>query len=413
MARPATGSVLERPGKTDVSFAIRFRAYGKREQITLGTKGEGWTRAKAEDALADTLADVRRGIWHPRKPEPVEPPSKAPTFLEFSNQWFASRLPELRERTIEDYKWSLELHLLPFFADLPLAEITVERVDAYKAWKLGQGKLAAAQINKTLKRLAQILDLAVDYGHLPSNPAASKGGRRRVKETPPVRTWVQPEQLLTLLACAPKGHRPILATMAGAGLRVGEACALDWRDLDLAAGTLTVQESKTPTGRREVELPPALVTELWTLAATGEHTEPGDPVFVGTQGSRQTPANVSRRVKTALAKANPKLEAASIAPMSERVSPHSLRRTFASLRFALGDDPVYVAEQGGWTDPAYPLRYYARAVRRRGRLSGAALAAFDAALDWARAGTNAGTEESPGATNGDARRQESAPRAEK
>jgi hypothetical protein len=50
---------------------------------------------------------------------------------------------------------------------------------------------------------------------------------------------------------------------------------------------------------------------------------------------------------------------------------NSLRRTYASLRFAGGDDPVYVAEQGGWKDPSFPIRVYARAVRRRDRLSGA------------------------------------------
>ena len=300
-----------------------------------------------------------------------------------------SRRPELRPRTIKDYEWALSYHLLPFFKDQRLAEITVAEVDRYKAAKAREGKLAPAQINKCLKRLSQILDLAVDYSYLPSNPAASKGGRRRVKETPPARTWVEPEQLMALLDAAPKRHRPVLATLAGTGLRVGELCALDWRDLDLATGTLTVQASKTPAGRREVDLPSGLVTELWTLAATSRHTDPDDPVFLSSEGTRQTPDNVGRRLKSALRKANVQLEAAGIAPISERVSPHSLRRTFASLRFACGDDPVYVAEQGGWKDPTFPIRVYAKAVRRRERLSGAHREAFDAALEWALMGTNA------------------------
>jgi integrase len=190
-----------------------------------------------------------------------------------------------------------------------------------------EGMLAAQQINKTLKRLSQILDVAVDYGHLPSNPAASEGGRRRVKETPPARTWVEPEQLMMLLNAAPRGHRPVLATLAGAGLRVGELCALDWRDLDLAAGTLIVQASKTPTERRQIDLPSGLVTELWTLAARSPQTAPNDPVFIGAQGTRQTPDNIVRRLKSAIKKANVELEAAGIKPISDRVSPHSLRRT--------------------------------------------------------------------------------------
>lgn len=55
----------------------------------------------------------------------------------------------------------------------------------------------------------------------------------------------------------------------------------------------------------------------------------------------------------------------------------------ASLRFALGDDPVYVAAQLGHTEPGFSMKVYASAVRRRERLIGVALREFDAALDWA------------------------------
>jgi len=286
------------------------------------------------------------------------------------------------------YKWALELHLLPFFAGERLDAITPALVDRYKAEKLREGRIAADAINKTLKVLAMIIDQAIEYEIIDrANPA--RGRKRRVKATEPARTVVQPEQIMALLDAAPRRHRVILATLVGAGLRVGELRGLNWRDLDLGTATLTVQESKTPTGRQEVVLPSGLVTELWTLAATSPHTAPGDPVFISSQGTRQTPDNIGRRLKTAIKKANVELEAKGIAPISERVTPHSLRRTYASLRFACGDDPVFVAEQGGWKDPAFALKVYAKAVRRRERLTGGHLAAFDAALDWAQMGTNA------------------------
>ena len=44
---------------------------------------------------------------------------------------------------------------------------------------------------------------------------------------------------MALIEAADTCHRPILATLAGAGLRVGEAVALDWRDVNLAVGSLT------------------------------------------------------------------------------------------------------------------------------------------------------------------------------
>jgi integrase len=395
MARKGTGGVVE--PKDGRGWAIRFRAYGKRRYVALGTSEQGWNRQRAETELRHVLADVERGIWQPHKPTIIEAPEGMPTFHEFASEWLEARRPELRPRTIKDYQWALSYHLLPFFKDHRLSEITVAEVDRYKQAKVREGKLAPAQINKSLKRLSQVLDVAVDYGYLPSNSAASKGGRRRVKEPAPRRTWVEPEQLMALLSAAPKRHRAVLATLAGAGLRVGELCALDWRDLDLATGTLTVRESKTDTGRRAVDLPSGLVTELWTLAATSSRTDPDDPVFVGRRRNRQTPDNVGRRLKSAIKRANNvQLEAAGIAPISEEVSPHSLRRTYASLRFACGDDPVYVAEQGGWADPTFPIKVYARAVKRRERLSGAHREAFDAALEWAAMGSEAGESLSDG-----------------
>lgn len=51
-----------------------------------------------------------------------------------------------------------------------------------------------------------------------------------------------------------------------------------------------------------------------------------------------------------------------------------------------GDDPVYIAEQMGHTDPKFTFRVYQRAVKRRERLSGAHLEAFDKALQWAAMG---------------------------
>ncbi|MCW2979416.1 MAG: tyrosine-type recombinase/integrase [Solirubrobacterales bacterium] len=138
------------------------------------------------------------------------------------------------------------------------------------------------------------------------------------------------------------------------------------------------------------------MTELWTLAATSSITSPDDPVFIGKRGTAQTPANVSRRLKSAIAATNPKREGMGIAPLSERVTPHSLRRTFASLRYVVGDDPITVGEQGGWSDPSFPMKVYARAVKRREKLDGAALEQFDAALQWAQIGTKRETASDAG-----------------
>ena len=80
------------------------------------------------------------------------------------------------------------------------------------------------------------------------------------------------------------------------------------------------------------------------------------------------------------------LAEAGIDPISERVSPHSLRRTYASVRAVCGDDPVYIAEQLGHEDPTFTIRVYAKAAKRRERLSDEYRKAFDEALEWAEMG---------------------------
>jgi integrase len=66
---------------------------------------------------------------------------------------------------------------------------------------------------------------------------------------------------------------------------------------------------------------------------------------------------------------------------------HSLRRSFASLRCACGDDVRYTAGQIGHEDPRFTLRAYAQATTRRERLSGPHLRPYDRAIEWARMGT--------------------------
>jgi integrase len=388
MARPATGSVIPPKGKQR-SWALRFTAYGKRRQISLGRPDEGWNRQRAEAELENVLADVRRGIWQPHTPEPVEAPAGAQTFHEFASAWYERHRPEWRENTAGDYLWSLSHHLLPFFKDHALAQITAEEVDRYKTAKLREGKLSPNTINKTLTRLAQILAEAVEYGHLERNPGI--GRRRRLKAEKPKHRQVEPEQLPALLEAADGWLRPVVATLMGAGLRVGEAVALKWRDVNLATGTLTVQDSKTHAGTgRTIDLPGGLVDELTEWRTRSPLTAPEDPAFVcraynGEHGT-QTKDNIGRRLKVAIRDANEALGELGIEQISEKVSPHDLRRSYAPLRLAAGDDPFRVSEQLGHASSKITYSVYHRAVKRRAKLSGVYAEQHDRALDWAHIG---------------------------
>jgi integrase len=375
MARKATGQVLELHRARGTVFALRFRAYGRREYITLGAKTDGWTRGRAEAELANVLADVRRGIWQQEPREP-EVPAETPTFHEFATDWFRAREQRgLRPRTLEHDLWALSTHLLPHFHRMPLPEITPREIDRYMTAKAQQSNLSNRSINKTLQVLSAVLETAVEYALLESNSA--KGRRRRLPETPPARRHLEPIQVEALLDAAadldaedPRGRRhrrPLIATLAYAGLRVGELLAIKWGDVDLAGGQIQVRQAKTPSGVREVDIQPELrdVITFWKVETA--HPERDDYVFPTSTGKPENRNNLRRRVlMRTLNHAREKGRGLEVA-LPNSIAPHDLRRTFASWLIGEGQDVAYVMDQLGHTDPKMTLGLYAKALKSKRR----------------------------------------------
>jgi integrase len=411
MPRTPTGQVVERTGKNGRTFALRFRAEGRRRYLTLGSSAEGWTRRMAEEKLADVVAEVRLGLWRPPDPESGQREPSEPSFHEFASRWFEARKDEWRKSTRLDYEWQLSQHLLPFFARHRLSEITVAEVDRYRAAKLREGRLSGTSINKTITRLAQILEDAVEYDWIARNPA--RGKRRRVKAPTPTRTWLdRAEQIAALLGAAgefdrearidrPRHRRAFLATLVFSGLRIGEALALRWRDVELAAGRIRVAGSKTDAGARHVDLLPPLRDELAAHKARFGDV-PTEALVFGTSSGRPDNRNNARRriFGRAVERANQRLAEADRDPLPERLTPHSLRRTYASLLVASGEDPAYVMEQLGHTDAKLTLRIYAHTMRRKDG-ERERLHALVTGKSWPRLGTGAQSTPKPPAHRAD------------
>jgi integrase len=403
--RPASGQVIEREGKRGRVFAIRFRAYGRRHYLTLNVK----TLAEAEEELDRTLSAVKLGVWKPQtEPAAVAQADAEPTFHELASRWVARREHEVDARTADHWRWALSNHLLPFFASLLPSQITVETVEKYKAGKLAErermlGRIAEWEnadtktrgrkppaplgnnsINKTLKVLAQVLDDAVDFGHAETN--AARGKKRRLKATRPRRTWLELHEVQALLAAAEK-HRALLATMILAGPRVGELAALRWAEVDLAAGRLKVEDSKTDAGVRVVDVTPLLLDELKLHRASAKNDGPQDLVFGTSRGTMRNRSNITRQIlQPAIARANEQLAEEGRPPI-QGVTNHSLRRTFCALMYEAGATPAYVMGQMGHTDASLALEIYTKVMERK-RDTGERMDALIRGANWAQMGTN-------------------------
>jgi integrase len=276
MARSSIGRVIERERKAGTVFALRFTAYGRREYVALGSSVDGWTRRKAEDELTLVMAQVRQGAWQPDTPAASEGPGPVPAFHEFASEWFAAHSGEWTEATRADYLWQLRDHLLPFFCDHRVSAITVSEVDRYRERKLAEARrrgaridaartngetarwpsgepvraLSATSINKTLTRVGQILEVAAERDLVDRNPLRVNPRNRKLRASSPRAVWLdRADQIAALLNAAGSldvehsehsargdGRRAMIAVGVFAGLRVGQLCALRWRDVDLAGG---------------------------------------------------------------------------------------------------------------------------------------------------------------------------------
>jgi integrase len=183
-----------------------------------------------------------------------------------------------------------------------------------------------------------------------------------------------------LLSAAGK-HRALIATMVLAGLRVSELTSLRWRDVDLAAGKLRVEDSKTAAGVRVVDVTPMLRDELAVRKADCEQSGPDDLVFGTSNGTERNRSNITRQIlQPAIQRANAELAAAGRRPI-EGATNHSLRRTFCALLYEAGATPAYVMAQMGHTDASLALEVYSKVMERK-RDTGERMDALVRGAEW-------------------------------
>ena len=89
--------------------------------------------------------------------------------------------------------------------------------------------------------LSSILETAVEYGYLQSNPARGvKFPQKALKKKP---VMIAGNDFAKLLQELSETHRTMVSVIGATGLRIGELLALRWSSRDLEVGALTVRES--------------------------------------------------------------------------------------------------------------------------------------------------------------------------
>jgi integrase len=316
----------------------------------LRRKVTGRTRNEVRDRLDDLRKVVAAA---PQSSMPAEP-----TVAQFLGHWAEMVLPNsVTPTTRTNYGNIVKTYIVPHVGRHRLDKLTPAHVREMLA-ALDAARLSPNTQRLTRSVLRRALRTAEADGLVTRNVAALVDG---VRVPRPEGRTLTPEQARTLLAALDGSPLEALVTlMLSLGLRKGEALGLQWRDVDLDAGTLTVRralkkdgkgglytdEPKTAGSSRTIHLPGPLAdvlrrhrtrqAEQRLAFGHGWGRGWGELVFTSSIGTPMDPDRVNRAVQEITQGAG-----------LGRWTPHELRHSAASLLIAQGVPLKVVSESLG------------------------------------------------------------------
>ena len=204
------------------------------------------------------------------------------------------------------------------------------RVEVIERWKMARSKgVSPRTVNKELRHLQAAFSIAVDWDLGQSNPF------KRVKRLPvdeKVPVFLSPEEIVSVFDHLRGDVRPMVSIALYSGLRLGEVANLQWGDVDLERRLIRVVNRGTfhTKSRRERDIPmhDALYDVLVQLPRTGIALWPYKADWL------------TRLFKRAVRRGG----------LSESITFHSLRHTFASYLVSSGEPIRQVQQLLGHSD---------------------------------------------------------------
>ena len=356
----------------------RFSADGKPRYELSFVDSDGRQRRQTVEggikAARHALADIRARQGHGQRVVPM--PNL--TFGDAAERWLQAQAARLRPSTRAVYESHLRTHLLPRWKRRRLDSLTVDdvarlaedmRLTGRKAWTV-RGVLVVA---------GRVLDFARRrLGWAGENPVRALDRSERPQSDQRERRVLAAGELDAVLATGREPYRLAFALAAMTGARLGEVLGLRWRNIDLDAGTATIDGQldrrgervpcKTSRSERTVELPGALTAQLREHKLRSTASRGDDYVLCSRTGRGLDHRTVTRAFADAVARAG-------VADPSPTF--HDLRHSFASRFIASGGDLVTLSAHLGHRTPAITASAYSHEFERSAR-SGERRARLDA-----------------------------------
>jgi integrase len=316
-------------------YQARYRDEARREHA------KNFSRKRdAQRWLDEVTTSVMTGMY-------ADPVAGKITFADFYRAWSTRQTWESTTRRGMDNTAARVT-----FGDVPLRSIRRSHVEAWV--KAMSTELAATTVHTRMNNVRSVFRAAVRDRIIPSDPSAGVRlpRRRRTAHALEIPTL---EDVGTIVEAAGPAFRPFVALCAFAGLRRGEAIAVQVGDIDFLRRTLHVtRQSQQGSGGQEIRAPKHgsertvhLADDLVTLLSTVESHGPEQWLFAGSNGVPPVGNTILHHWRRTL-------KAAGLGML--RI--HDLRHFYASGLIAQGCDVVTVQRALGHASATVTLGTY-------------------------------------------------------
>jgi integrase len=255
----------------------------------------------------------------------------------------------IKDSTRMLYRRNISNHIIPLLGDVQLKRLTSDMIQEF----VNELKLAPSTVKLIFNILESSLKTAQSKG-LISNVWSNIKLPKRSKDEVTILTPVQQHKLENVLT--DKNDIGILICLY-TGLRIGELCALRWKDIDFdnalihisgtqsrINGKLKITPPKSKTSKRTIPIPDCLMKRLLTHKNNSE--------FVISNNSKPIDLRVyRRRFKMLLKKAG-----------LPDIKFHALRHTFSSRALEVGMDYKTLSEILGHASVGITMDLYVHAL---------------------------------------------------
>ena len=358
------GFGARRQGGDAVTYVLKYRTHdGRQRWLTIGRHGSPWTPDLARAEARRLLVDVAKGDDPATEKQQGR---KAATLAQLCDEYLeAAKAGRLLTRrgvtkkpaTLDGDRGRIERHIKPLLGNLKVAAVSRQDVERFNnqvsegatAARIKTGKHGLARVTggrgtatRAMGLLGAVFNYAVRQGLRADNPVvgvARHAYAERQRRASEAEYAALGEALRTMPATAWPAAVAAARFLALTGWRRGEALALKWSEVDLATRTARLPDTKTGFSLRP--LSHAACNLLRGFPRLGELVFPAS---IGVDKQMSGFRKIWVRI-------------ASKAGLSDDVTPHVLRHSFASVAADLGYSELTIAAMIGHRKASVTSKY--------------------------------------------------------